>query len=465
MGVSLKNVGGAVAGGMLGPVGAVVGGVSGGDGKALSKKWKDVTGITAANDAAGDAAAAGETAAQGSYETKKGVAQQMSNTDTALLEANKAQVDKYKQQRAGIDRDQEYADNAYSNSITGTEQEYQGKVDKLASQAEGQASDAKQTYTNTIEPAFKNSMEDAQTNAADAMSLKDAGDMNNSTQQGVRDFYEKQAVGQGKQGLADVGVLQSMGAQANAAQMGSGAPMTGSQMQLMNAQNMSQSGQAFANTQRRVQNLRDQGVQQGISMSNQQYDRGEAARDRRTSAARDYEGVGARMRDEQTGYRGEAQGYGQETRGSKSKVADTAKNRAYSISNRNLDRYGQEFNMDQQLSNQWADNRYKADNANAQAELDKYGRSAEQAAADQAAAVGRKNGINQMIGGGLQAGAQVVGSIYGGPAGGAAAGGAVGAMRPKDEPVPQSQGVAANMNRQSADPYEDYMSRGRRAQS
>jgi hypothetical protein len=48
----------------------------------------------------------------------------------------------------------------------------------------------------------------------------------------------------------------------------------------MMAQNMNQSGQAFANVQKRMQSLRDQGIAQGQLQTNLAYDRGQNAMDR-----------------------------------------------------------------------------------------------------------------------------------------------------------------------------------------
>jgi hypothetical protein len=117
--------------------------------------------------------------------------------------------------------------------------------------------------------------------ASHAMSLQDAGDPNNKVQQAVRALYDKQAQGVRKQSLQDVGVLNALGAQATAGQLGSaGAPTTGAQLQLLNSNNMAQSGAAYARAQQQMQSLREQGLDRGFSESAAQYDRGQRAIDR-----------------------------------------------------------------------------------------------------------------------------------------------------------------------------------------
>ncbi len=75
--------------------------------------------------------------------------------------------------------------------------------------------------------------------------------------------YQQQAQGEGKQGLADVGVLSALGMQNMAGQLGN-VPMTGGQLQALMGANQAQSGQAYAQTQRRVQSLKDQGLKGNI---------------------------------------------------------------------------------------------------------------------------------------------------------------------------------------------------------
>jgi len=164
-------------------------------------------------------------------------------------------------------------------------------------------------------------MEQADQNASQAMSLKDAGDMNNPVQQGVRAFFERQAVNQGRAGMQDVGMLQSLGAQANAQQMGVGAPMTGAQMMMMQQGNAAQAGQAFANTQKRMQNLRDQGIAQGLNQSNMQYDRGQQAVDTAARQRQNFMGAEQSDQERRKGNRGEQYGFGNAISGAEKAAA------------------------------------------------------------------------------------------------------------------------------------------------
>lgn len=112
------------------------------------------------------------------------------------------------------------------------------------------------------------------------MTEAQARDPNNPVAVAFRQFYEQQAGQEGKQGLADVGVMQSLGAQAFGSQLGGGAPMSTGQMQGLMAQSQNQAGQAFANVQKRLQALRDQGIQQGWTQTENAYNRGIGALDR-----------------------------------------------------------------------------------------------------------------------------------------------------------------------------------------
>jgi hypothetical protein len=112
------------------------------------------------------------------------------------------------------------------------------------------------------------------------MTEAQARDPNNPVSVAFRNFYDQQAGNEGRQGLADVGVMQSLGAQAFGGQMGSGAPLSTGQMQAMMAQNSNQAGQAFANVQQRMQALKDQGVAQGWLQTQNAYNRGVGALDR-----------------------------------------------------------------------------------------------------------------------------------------------------------------------------------------
>ena len=144
----------------------------------------------------------------------------------------------------------------------------------------GQLSEQEKAMT-AAEQANYNRMADPslgiESEAKSRMTMAQAQDPNNPVAVAFRNFYEQQATGEKNKGLADVGVLSALGAQATAGQLGGGIPMTTGGMQALQAQNMGQSGQAFANVQKRMQALRDQGIAQGWAQTDKSYDRGQQA--------------------------------------------------------------------------------------------------------------------------------------------------------------------------------------------
>jgi hypothetical protein len=189
-------------------------------------------------------------------------------------------------------------------------EKYQTQLTDLSTKAGDQAKDATKTYDNQIQPRLLSIMNQAQTESGGAMSLKDAGDPNNSVNQAWRGMYEQQAQGVGKRALADVGVMNSLGAQATANQLGGmGGAVSTNAMLALQGQNMGQSGQAYARAQQQMQGLRDQVLEVGRQESNSQYNRGQAAKDRYTGSVRDFAGADADYQDRMAGYRGEQGGY------------------------------------------------------------------------------------------------------------------------------------------------------------
>lgn len=178
----------------------------------------------------------------------------------------------------------------------------------LEKEAQDQANNATAVYKNDISPRFKQIMENAGQEARGAMTLQEAGDPNNRVQQAVRAMYDQQGEGVRKQGLADSGVLAAMGAQATAQQMGVGGPMTGSQMQLLSANNAQQGGQAFARAQQNMQRLKEQGIDRGFTESSNQYARGVDAKDFYNRSIANYEGAMDNDIARQRGFRQERGG-------------------------------------------------------------------------------------------------------------------------------------------------------------
>jgi hypothetical protein len=203
------------------------------------------------------------------------------------------------------------ATEAYQRARNPVYEKYQGQLQQYSDEAANQASDATKTYKNNIQPRLQDIMDNAQRDANSAMSLADAGNPNNSVNTAWRNMYEQQAQGVNKRALADVGVLNALGAQATANQLGAmGGPLSTQQMLALQGQNMGQSGQAFARAQQQMQALRDQGLAVGREESAAQYNRGERARDRYSGSVRDYAGADSDYQDRMGKYRSERAGYG-----------------------------------------------------------------------------------------------------------------------------------------------------------
>jgi hypothetical protein len=244
-------------------------------------------------------------------------------------------VGKQNEETQGVLDQMKKDDSDYYNQSNDLWNQYQGdylrqgiqdraNINKLKGQAESQATDAQKTYTNTIKPNMMNAMEDAKKQASQAMSLKDAGDPNNSVQTAVRAMYEKQAQGVGRQGLADSGVLSALGAQAMAGPMGNMGPMTGGQMQALQGANMGQAAQAYSRAQQRMDDLKQQGIDRGFSESAAQYDRGVGARERYSNTIKDVQNAQGLNQSQQQGYRGEIGGFNQQL--SQQQTAETDRN-------------------------------------------------------------------------------------------------------------------------------------------
>jgi hypothetical protein len=244
------------------------------------------------------------------------------NEDTA--KENQRKLDEIEKKRLGesqgvLDRMKEadtgYYDkvktgaDSYLNSSKASGNSYLGKLDGLDTQARDQATNAQTVYTNDIAPRQKSIMEDAHRNASSAMSLEEAMDPNNRVAKGVRGLYADEGEKVRKQGLMDTGVLAALGAQATASQMGGMPMMTGSNLQTMNAQNQSQASEAFAAAQKRMMDLREQGLGKGLEQSNAMYDRGQQARAWAADATNNFQNSGIRNDEHQANFRGERQGY------------------------------------------------------------------------------------------------------------------------------------------------------------
>lgn len=191
----------------------------------------------------------------------------------------------------------------------GNEISWQAQNDALANQAAQQASDARATYTNDIQPQQKALMEQSGKNAAQAMSLSEAEDPNNQVASGVRNMYNAQGQAAQNQGVADYGVLAALGSQATAGTIGQGNPMTGGQLAAIQGQNMGAASNAYNNAANYAQGLRTQGIQAGINQSNTMYGAGQNAVGMAGQMAAEYQQGNNAFNQEQANLRGEQTGY------------------------------------------------------------------------------------------------------------------------------------------------------------
>jgi hypothetical protein len=203
------------------------------------------------------------------------------------------------------------ASGAYKSNLQASGQARDTDLAALKQEIGDSQKDARTTYSNTIQPQMKDMMERSRKEAgygADAtsqpMTLSQSMDPNNAVAQANRKLYETQAQGEGRQGLADVGTLQALGMQNMAGQLGN-VPMTGGQMQALMGANSAQSGAAYAQTQRRMQDLRDQGLSRGYEETDKAYGRGIEAQDRYRRGVGDYESAADRQSARDRDYRGE----------------------------------------------------------------------------------------------------------------------------------------------------------------
>lgn len=237
---------------------------------------------------------------------------------------------------------------------------YQGQMGNLAGAAAASGENLRGQF-GVQDQAMGQLQDRAMGNAGQAMSLSEAGNVNNSQHTQARDLYntegartrqqytdegasqeklyEQKAQGIGKQGMAATGTLAALGAQAMAGQMGGASPMTGGQLQAMQGANMAKAGQAYARAQTQMQDMRNQGmsrnmnlrneglgretdtrmggIDRGYAESNAQYQRGQQAQGlaasmvgQRSDMQNAYQGVQQGLRQEEGGYHGNSYGAG-----------------------------------------------------------------------------------------------------------------------------------------------------------
>lgn len=308
--------------------------------------WDKTFGTTKAHSQAKE----GEKNAKNYYAQSQPINQKMNEADQAFVAAAKPSLSQYK------------SGSGY-NTIN-----FVDRQDKLAKEAAEQGTNAKLQYTNTIQPKLKGIMEESGREAANAMSLKDAGNVNNSIHKSVRDLYDKQGQQTRQRGLADFGVLSALGAQATAGQLGGGGPMTAGAMGQLGAANQRQASEAVQRAQGRVYDLEQQGLDRGFSESAAQYDRGQGAKDRYTGSLKDMTAAEGDYLGKQQGLRDERGGYNEQRFGAQQAQLDRGldvdqqyagldRDLAYGAGERELGALGAKYGtLNQILGNKMAEN-------------------------------------------------------------------------------------------------------------
>lgn len=267
--------------------------------------------------------------------------------DQGLTGQMQSSADKYKGERNDIMGQMAGVDKTYGNSIADTEKKFSMDQQALKDQAADQSKDATKVYQE-LSPRYKDNMEQAQKNSQSAMSLADYMNPNNQVAQQTRALYDTQAQNEGKAGLQSAGILSNVMAQSAGSQMGG--PMSVGQQVAMQAAAQRQAGEAYSNTQRRMQGLQDQGLERGFEQSDKAYNAGLGAQDKYRQSMGDYEGVMDRNVSRQSNLRGEQSGYGENIRGSGTRQADTARGVEGGILNRKMGASQEDYGLDTGLA-------------------------------------------------------------------------------------------------------------------
>ncbi len=293
--------------------------------------------------AAGDFGGAMDAAHSHKDEKAKGLAQQMQQKEEEQYGKNQ----EYNKQLGA--QDDKFQDVSRVNTDG-----YQHDLNTLRSEIEASQKDSGATYTNQIQPQLKNMMEQAKTNSAGAMSLQDAMDPNNAVASKTRALYSQQAQNENKASLANTGTLQALGMQNMAGQLQGAGPMTGGQLAAMMGANQSQTGAAYARSQKRVQDLQDQGMEQGYARSDKAYGQGLDAQDRYRNSVGDYEQAADRQLGRDQSFRGERGGVSDRTYNNQQRMADIVHGVGSAKTQRDMANYnthmgGQQANLGGQI--------------------------------------------------------------------------------------------------------------------
>lgn len=336
--------------------------------------------------------------------------------DKAYFDGQQKVYGQYGQQRKGLLDKMDLANAKYEED-----------QDRYQNEAFQQANDARNTYKN-LGSKMDSLMERSHEEASKAMTLDELADPNNRVAASTRALYENQANNERMQGQADFGVLSALGAKS--AGLGMSGPMTvGQQMALM-ANSQQQAGEAYANTQRRMQSLRDQGLNMGFQRTDQVFAAGQDAQNRARDDVHRRADLESRSVRDQGALRGEQEGYGRNILGSK------------------LDRHGRRLDAageDRDFSLDLGTGRHRASQARdefaLQSKMRQLGQEDYRIDRDRQDEAALRQARSSMAKNVLSTVGSVVGGIYGGPAG-AAAGSKAGGLAPDAASAGSASGTA-----------------------
>lgn len=328
--------------------------------------------------------------------------------------------------------------------------------ERLKNESAQQATDANEVYSSSIKPTFMNLMERNQNLMDQAPDIATAADPNSQIKSNIRDFYDEQAQGVGKRGMQSAGVLQAMGNQSLANQLGSMGPQNIGVMQALQAGNQAQAGQAFAQTQRQMDDIRREAENRAWEQSGLAYDRG-------VMASRDLQGNVQGLQGAQTqnlannaASRAEQNRFGQDiygrNMGANQEDLGFGRERVGTDYDFAMGNAGQDLGFDTQLSGM-------------QQDLDVGGLERNLMLDQQLAGVdiqGMTNRLNQMgidrrgrqqmLGSLASTGAMAAGTAMAGPVGGAAASAATQGLMPTPQSTGQTVPIGSGMDFQGYQP-------------
>jgi hypothetical protein len=159
-----------------------------------------------------------------------------------------------------------------TDNVREYESKYRDATQNLYKKSESAEQFSDDQYKNIINKNLRQNVDQNRRNAGQAMTLAEAGDVNNSIHRSVRGLYDERADQSRKTGTQDYGILAALGAQATGNAING--PMTAGQLQGLQSANLGRANTAYQRALQRAQDLEDQGIAQGFVQSDAQYKRG-----------------------------------------------------------------------------------------------------------------------------------------------------------------------------------------------